>query len=126
MTEPANELRLQITGMDCAACARTIESGVAKLKDVDSAALNFTTGTLRVCGPVAPERVVARVRELGYDVEGRRTTADDGPRTTADDRPPTAGHCFLTHGPPPPPPAAPADREPWPRTRPASRRGRRR
>ncbi|MBP6015753.1 MAG: heavy metal translocating P-type ATPase [Candidatus Promineofilum sp.] len=62
------ELRFQIIGMDCASCARTVETGVAKLPDVAEATLAFTTGTLRVAGTVAPERVVARVRELGYDV----------------------------------------------------------
>lgn len=38
--------------------------------------INFATGTLRVVGDVPPERVVARVRELGYEV------ADDLPETT--------------------------------------------
>ncbi len=68
MTTTDTELRFQITGMDCAGCARTVETGVAKLPDVTEATLAFTTGTLRVAGTVAPEQVVARVRELGYDV----------------------------------------------------------
>ena len=70
---------LYTSGMDCADCARSIEKGVARLDEVESAALNFTTGTLCVRGPVAAERVVGRVRELGYDV------------ATADGRPLTAG-----------------------------------
>ena len=37
------ELRFQITGMDCASCARTIETGVAKLPDVTEATLAFAT-----------------------------------------------------------------------------------
>ena len=77
------EQRFQVTGMDCANCARTVETGVARLPEVEAAALNFTTGTLRVSGPVAAERVVARVRELGYDVAG--TTADDRRPTAASD-----------------------------------------
>lgn len=68
MTTESTELRYQITGMDCASCARSVETGVAKLDGVQSAAINFTTGTLRVEGAIPPERVVARVRELGYDV----------------------------------------------------------
>ena len=59
------ELRFQISGMDCADCARTVEKGVARLEQVESAALNFTTGTLCVRGAAPAERVVARVRELG-------------------------------------------------------------
>lgn len=68
MSMTDTELRFQITGMDCAGCARTVETGVAKLPDVTEATLAFTTGTLRVAGTVTPERVIARVRELGYDV----------------------------------------------------------
>ncbi|BCX02077.1 MAG: ATPase P [Candidatus Roseilinea sp.] len=56
-----------IAGMDCADCARTIESGVAKLDGVRSCAVNFGAATLRVEGDVSREAVVARIRELGYD-----------------------------------------------------------
>ena len=63
--------------MDCADCARSIEKGVARLDEVESAALNFTTGTLCVRGPVAAERVVGRVRELGYDVEEGQESGDE-------------------------------------------------
>lgn len=68
-----------INGLDCADCARTIETGVRKLDGVGAVSLNFTTATLRVEGAVAPERVVARVRELGYDVVEK--TIDHGPQT---------------------------------------------
>lgn len=70
------EQRYQITGMDCANCARSIETGVSKLPDVRAAMINFTTGTLRVDGTIAPERVIARVRELGYDV-AEEVTSDE-------------------------------------------------
>lgn len=76
MTTNTDELRLQITGMDCASCAQTIRKGVAGLPGVDSAELNFTTGTLCVRGAAPAERVVARVRELGYDVAGRAPAGD--------------------------------------------------
>ena len=79
------EQRFQIAGMDCADCARSIEKGVARLEQVEAAALNFTTGTLAVRGPVAAERVVARVRELGYDVAA--PTADDRRLTAAGESP---------------------------------------
>ena len=74
------EQRFQIAGMDCADCARTVEKGVARLDEVESAALNFTTGTLCVRGPVAAERVVGRVRELGYDVEEGQESGGAGGR----------------------------------------------
>lgn len=77
------EQRFQITGMDCANCAKTVETGVAKLTDVRQATLNFTTGTLRVQGEIAPERVVERVRELGYDVEGPSQPSPNPSEATA-------------------------------------------
>ena len=82
--------------MDCANCARTVETGVARLEDVRSAALNFTTGTLRVEGPVVPERVIARVRELGYDVANsmagdERQVTEAGPPGGEDARQPAGG-----------------------------------
>ncbi len=54
--------------MDCADCARSIERGVSRLDGVQEARLNFNLATLKVEGEIAPEVVVARVRELGYDV----------------------------------------------------------
>ena len=83
MTQP-NTFTLKITGMDCAACAQTIERGVAKLDGVQSCALNFTSETLRVEGEITQETIVQRVRELGYDVSRNLTSFD-----TAQDRPDT-------------------------------------
>ena len=86
MTTVQNELRYHITGMDCANCARSIEKGVAGLPGVEAATINFTTGTLRVAGAAAPERVVARVRELGYDVAAEAgETGRKGAGATNDD-----------------------------------------
>jgi len=62
------EQTFQITGMDCADCARSVEKGVAKLDGIEACRLNFTTETLRVTGDVSSTAVVDRVRELGYDV----------------------------------------------------------
>jgi Cd2+/Zn2+-exporting ATPase len=54
--------------MDCADCAKTIERGVNKLAGVHSCSLSYGSATLKVQGEVARETVIARVRELGYDV----------------------------------------------------------
>jgi Zn2+/Cd2+-exporting ATPase len=90
MANIQNTQCFQIVGMDCANCARTVESGVARLDNVQAASLNFTTATLHVEGSVAPEKVIARVRDLGYDVVTE--TADGGPPFTAEpDRPPATG-----------------------------------
>ncbi len=92
MTTSTDELRLQITGMDCASCAQTIRKGVAGLPGVDSAELNFTTGTLCVRGAAPAERVVARVRELGYDVAGGAPAGDRERNDHDHEAPEHAGH----------------------------------
>ena len=79
-----NELRLTIAGMDCAGCARSIESGVAQLAGVTSCELNFATETLRVAGAIDRATVVGRVRELGYDVAEAPTPGDAAPQTAAE------------------------------------------
>ncbi len=61
-----------VEGMDCAGCARTIESGVSQMSGVQACELSFATGRLRVRGDVAPATVIERVRALGY----RATVAD--------------------------------------------------
>ncbi|MFO7539425.1 MAG: heavy metal translocating P-type ATPase [Chloroflexota bacterium] len=57
-----------ITGMDCAACAQSIETAVSRLDGVQAASLNYTTETLQVTGSLARPVIVARVEEMGYSV----------------------------------------------------------
>lgn len=68
MTTPSTDQTFMIKGMDCAGCARTIETGVAQLAGVDRCELSFTTERLRVQGSVSSATVVARIRDLGYQV----------------------------------------------------------
>jgi Cd2+/Zn2+-exporting ATPase len=58
----------QVTGMDCAGCAQTLETGVGRVDGVRQCQVSYATGTMRVVGDAAREAIVARVRELGYDV----------------------------------------------------------
>jgi len=57
-----------ITGMDCADCANTVETGVAKLNGVTSSELNFHSEILHVQGTASSQEIISRVRELGYNV----------------------------------------------------------
>jgi Cd2+/Zn2+-exporting ATPase len=62
---------LPIEGLDCADCARTLESGVGRLKGVLSVSANFAAGTLAVeydTERIARPTILSRVRDLGYDV----------------------------------------------------------
>jgi Cd2+/Zn2+-exporting ATPase len=86
MTTAATDQSFTIRGMDCAGCARTIESGVAQLDGVQTCELSFTTERLRVSGPVAREAIVQRVRDLGYEVAEPETAA---PAAQAPVAPPT-------------------------------------
>ncbi len=64
--------RFEVQGMDCGACAKTVEKAVLALDGVDGAAVSFGAGTLSVDGDVAEENVAAAVRRAGY----RLKTAD--------------------------------------------------
>ena len=87
MATETREQTFHVTGMDCASCATNIEKGVARLDGVTLSSISFTTELLRVEGNIPPERIVARVRELGYDI------VDPAAETTADQ--PTTQRNFL-------------------------------
>jgi Zn2+/Cd2+-exporting ATPase len=58
--------RYRVEGMDCAACALTVEKVVAALDGVRAAQVSFGNATLAVDGEVDPERVTAAVARVGY------------------------------------------------------------
>ncbi|MBP9071860.1 MAG: heavy metal translocating P-type ATPase, partial [Caldilineaceae bacterium] len=66
-TQPAPQT-FTITGMDCADCALTVQTGVNRLDGVTKAEINFAVAKLTVDGEIDADSVVKRVRELGYDV----------------------------------------------------------
>jgi Cd2+/Zn2+-exporting ATPase len=68
----------RVTGMDCAECARTIETGVARLPGVAACQLHFATGVLTVDGSIARDVVANRVRQLGYGVADAAGGTADG------------------------------------------------
>jgi Cd2+/Zn2+-exporting ATPase len=65
-------ISLTINGLDCAECARTLEQGVGAMGGVHKAEVNFTLARLTLDfdpQETDEQAVVARVHELGYDVE---------------------------------------------------------
>jgi Cd2+/Zn2+-exporting ATPase len=67
--------RLDIGGLDCADCARTLERRLGETPGVSSCAVRFETGTADVAfdpGVVSDGVLRSRIRELGYSV-GRPT-----------------------------------------------------
>ena len=58
--------RFRVDGMDCAACATTVEKSVAALDGVRSASVSFGTATLTLDGDIADPLVVAAIARAGY------------------------------------------------------------
>ena len=59
-------LELNITGMDCADCALTLEKGVAGLDGVEFCQVNFSVAKMRVSGNLDEEKIRGQIRKLGY------------------------------------------------------------
>lgn len=75
---PGAQCRLDVTGMDCGDCAKTIEASLASMPGVQRATVNFARGTAEVVyDPTATERPVIadRVKALGYGVREAVTAA---------------------------------------------------
>ena len=58
-------VRYRVEGMDCGACARTLERVVGALDGVEAAEVSFGAATLALCGDVPEERVLAAVAGAG-------------------------------------------------------------
>lgn len=73
LVDPATA-RFRVEGMDCAACAKTVEKAVASLDGVRAAQVSFGNATLLVDGDVDGIQVQAAVARAGYRAQpaGRR------------------------------------------------------
>ncbi len=70
--------RFRVEGMDCAACAKTVEKTVVALDGVAAAQVSFGTASLLVEGAATDETVMAAVDRAGYrarPASQRRTEA---------------------------------------------------
>lgn len=61
-------IEFQISGMDCADCARTLEGGIAQLDGVEAVQINFATAHMAATGTVDPQVIRDRFEALGYGV----------------------------------------------------------
>ncbi|MDX2160969.1 MAG: heavy metal translocating P-type ATPase [bacterium] len=66
-----------VKGMDCAGCAREVETGVAKLDGVQTVQVDFATSKMRLAGNVPFEKLQARVSALGKSVHEETEAADE-------------------------------------------------
>jgi Cd2+/Zn2+-exporting ATPase len=68
----AKKLQVQVGGMDCGSCAKTIEVGLQQIAGVLEVMVSFATGRLQVSYDpqlVSETTIYHRIRELGYIVE---------------------------------------------------------
>ena len=66
---PGTPLRYFVERMDCADCARTVQSALTRLPGVDAPQVNFTTQTLSLTldeAQMPRERLEQTLRSLGY------------------------------------------------------------
>lgn len=68
-----------VQGMDCAGCAREVETGVARLDGVKSVEVTFATGKMRLDGDVPFAILQERVAALGKSLEPENVPAEDAP-----------------------------------------------
>ena len=77
-SDGASTFELAVSGAHCANCIAKIETGVKAIAGVTGARLNLSTGKLAVTwrdANVAPQSVLERVRNLGYEAQPFEATA---------------------------------------------------
>ncbi|WP_105637774.1 Zn(II)/Cd(II)/Pb(II) translocating P-type ATPase ZntA [Cronobacter dublinensis] len=74
--EPEGALSWQVTGMDCAACARKVENAVRKVAEVRHVQVLFATEKLVVDAPPSRREAIEQaVRAAGYTLRDTQTAA---------------------------------------------------
>ena len=64
------ELRLRVSGMNCAGCAAAVQNAIESTPGVRSAAVSFTDGLATVEGEdLQPHPLIEAVRTRGFDAE---------------------------------------------------------
>ncbi|USK83181.1 cadmium-translocating P-type ATPase [Peribacillus asahii] len=69
---PSREkMSYRVHGMDCAACAITIEKGLSKLKDINEVKVNFSTAKMQVAASNADAfiPIECEIKKLGYSTD---------------------------------------------------------
>ena len=68
---PEEERAYRVHGMDCSACAITIEKGLSKLKDINEIKVNFSTAKMQVAASNSDAfiPIESEIKKLGYSVE---------------------------------------------------------
>ena len=59
-------MNIQVTGMHCGSCVRTLEHVLGKLDGVEKAKIDFQTEVATIEGQVDADLVLETIREEGY------------------------------------------------------------
>lgn len=73
MTNPAQQSRYRVEGMDCASCAAKIDTAVRRLPGVSDVNVSATSGVMTVrhtTDPALPAAIATKVEGLGYRLAG--------------------------------------------------------
>ena len=79
LVKSGNMRTFNIEGMDCGACAMTIERHMKNLSSVKEVSVNFSTGKMQIVHEMNVEEVVKEVSKAGYQaslVSNRRTSTE--------------------------------------------------
>jgi Zn2+/Cd2+-exporting ATPase len=79
LTQNENVQIFNIEGMDCGACAVTLEKHMKNLSGVKQVSVNFSTGKMQIAHEINVEDVIKEVSKAGYQasmVSNRRTIAE--------------------------------------------------
>lgn len=64
-----SEINLKITGMTCEHCVRATTKALEQVPGVEKAEVTLTPGSAVVHGNADPAKLIAAVKEEGYDAE---------------------------------------------------------
>ena len=79
MSQAEPESRYRVSGMDCASCAAKIDAAVKGIEGVEEVSVSVAAGTLKVRhADASDERLMQRVRKLGYGIERLPGEPDPG------------------------------------------------
>ncbi|MFL0365166.1 heavy metal translocating P-type ATPase [Pseudobacillus sp. 179-B 2D1 NHS] len=69
--EPVNLLEYRIQGMDCPACAATIEKSLVKMPGIKAIQVNYSTAKMQVTADevISPSLIEKQVEKLGFNAE---------------------------------------------------------
>lgn len=68
----SNDLLLKVSGMHCASCVNSIESGVRQIEGVESVNVNLATRSAVVSfenGALSQDLIIDKIKELGFNAE---------------------------------------------------------